>query len=257
MDIQSSSARVLSNSFMALSWKVVDPVPSYAGVTVEVFRSQGSGLGERIAELPGDADRFIDRDVPTWRIWQRLRYTVRASSAEREADAAFAPGRPGDQMGLALADQLRNLLVAQMGLPCWHAPRKDFGDRCPDCYDETRGRKSQSHCVKCFDTSLVGGYGQPEMTHVSFRPSEEILEQAGIMEKGESQAVCWVANYPDLAPGDLLFETENRCWKVVKVQPFERLRTCFRQVALLDEVERDQVVYQFPYPEQSAWMSPA
>lgn len=252
MRIDTPRARGLSMQAVALSWQLVDPAPSYAAARIELFRSQDHSLGQRLAELPGDSHGFVDREAPTWRLWTRLRYTVRAVAGEEQTEAVVTLSPPGNSMGLALADQIRRLLRAQMGIACWQAPRKAFGDRCPDCYDEVRGRPTRSHCATCYDTSIRGGYGAPERLYVGFRPGEEIVEQAGFTEHADSQAVCWVANYPDLGAGDLLIEPENRRWRVVKVQPFERLRTCFRQVALVDEIERDQIEYELPCPGHAA-----
>lgn len=254
MRIADTSIRIPSMRFVTLKWVLRDPDPSFEGVRIEVFRSQDSSVGERITELPGSADRAIDRNPPTWRFWQPLHYTIRATGDSTAEARVSAQEPPGDTMALAAADQLRMFLRSpEVGRKCYHLPRKQFGDRCSECWDAIRQRKITDRCETCFGTGFLAGYGTPEEVFISLRVDKQLIEQAGFTQHQESSSACWLTNHPDLSQDDLIVEPENRRWRVIQVKDIEKRRTTFRQIALLDEIERDQVEYQIPVEAAATW----
>ena len=54
--------------------------------------------------------------------------------------------------------------------------RKYEGERCPDCYDEARGRAGQNNCHTCFGTGFVGGYEPMVQLYIRLNPAEESLD---------------------------------------------------------------------------------
>lgn len=241
-------ARVLVPSvrFLAVHWNLAD-CASPESVRITITRS---GKQAALAELPGTARRFVDENLPERNRWPRIEYTIRAKNVV-SGDTASASARlvpPENRHGLAWADQLRLRLKTTHGTRCWHLPRKSFGERCPDCYDTVRQRVVRSNCEVCYGTTYVGGYDDPEEIFVGFRASPEVRQKASFADLEPSQTVCWLANYPDLRPGDLIIEPENRRWNVVRVENFEYLRTRIRQVALVDEVSPTDIQFEIDHP---------
>ena len=246
MKVKDAKILIPSTSFLAIHWDL-EGYDSPSTVRITIKRS---GKRSLLADLPGTARCFVDENLPDRNRWPRLKYTIEASDGRtgERATAVARPTPPEDTRGLAWADQLRLRLDTTHGTPCWHLPKKSFGDRCPSCYDVVRKRVVRSDCEVCYGTTFVGGYDDPESLNISFSASAEVRKKASFADLEPSQSVCWLANYPDMRPGDLVIEPENRRWNVVNVENYEYLRTRIRQVCLLDEVSPTDVQFQIEHP---------
>ena len=243
----SFSAVVPSQDYHVLIWSLSEHDPSWAVRITRGHTEQGPHDVVIVAALPTTATRIVDDLLPdTQRRWVGYTYrlhVIDTSTGDAVKTATASTPSPDSPYALRLADLIRRRLRESHGQP-WHfLHRKNSGQRCPDCYDTARRRRTASQCDTCYNTTYVHGYDIPYPVFISAFPSAEAIQKNIFAEVEPSQTTLWTSNDPDLSVGDLLIEENNRRWRVVQINDNEYRRSVFRQNILADEVSQDDVVF--------------
>jgi hypothetical protein len=161
--------------------------------------------------------------------------------------AGVSIGVPPDLQALEMARQERLILQECDGRLLWIFPRRTFGARC-SCYDARMGRKLRSNCRTCYDTSWVGGFESPLQVYGQVTKADgETARETKISELSLQQARFRLPNYPDVAPGDVIVETENKRWRIGEgLQVPEKSRSIVRQTGQLRRIPEGDIEYYLP-----------
>lgn len=129
-------------------------------------------------------------------------------------------------------------------------PKQSQGERCPECWDEVKRRRSKNDCEACNGSGFInGGYLDPIETYVAFSSPNEQSNPTQMGQKEESQTVAWTSNYPIVKPQDIIVEPyKNERWRVVNTNPSEKGRYVLRQTMNLTEVDIDHAAWDLDVP---------
>ena len=136
------------------------------------------------------------------------------------------------------------------GTPAFIYKKMREGTRCPDCWDPVLKRVTKSSCATCNGTGWVGGYYEPIDAWMGFHPSPKISSIADWGERQINQTDVEFTDYPILNIGDVILEIKtHKFWKIENVRHTEKGRVIMTQVARLSAVNRSDIEYQIPVPE--------
>jgi hypothetical protein len=123
---------------------------------------------------------------------------------------------------------------------------KHFGTLCPDCYDPTLQRVTESKCLTCYGTGYVGGYYNPIEVRgqINQRPTREMHQLFGAWQ--DQDAVLYTQAIESVNPKDIVIDSVFTRWIVLNVGSNQKGSHPIGQIAQLRQLERDDIVYQFP-----------
>lgn len=134
--------------------------------------------------------------------------------------------------------------VRYTGAPVRLYKRRQWGTRCPRCYDPRSKQVMRADCRDCWGTSFTGGYWAPYDTY-AVRSSLATSVVSGVEQKAEgSRAQIILPDLPQLEPEDIIVSLQDQRRFVVKHQrqPELRLRGV-QQIADSYELDRDHILY--------------
>lgn len=249
--------RGFSLDFLEVTWEIEDTTLDPHDFQLEIFRSESPmGPWDQVAGPFEDRYRFVDNRVNLLDRWRQLYYkivsTEKVDTANvAESDAFTFHAKP--DLIAAEIQRLERLVWEEFaGRRCFIFPVRTFGYRCPHCYDgpgKGKGHTSQrtrSHCLTCYGTSFVRGYFDPIEIFIQVDPSPKANQVLPIAERQQVDTSARLPNFPLVKPRDIIVETENRRWRVVRVTPTERLRSVVHQELVLHEIAKGDVEFQLP-----------
>ena len=208
----------------------------------EFTRLNTIGLMNQFSYVDGDASYFSKQRF----VYYRLVFVKDAQSeAVRTGPKTFY--EMPDLIGLEIARRNKLLLDRFVGRDCVLYKRRNWGNRCPDCWDSKLQRVTKSRCTTCYDTGYERGYWQAINIKVNFSPSDDIMKLAPWGKTEPSAASAWAANYPLIEDMDVIIElTRNRRWAVVQKVNIEKMRVPIRQILKIEELEKSRVEFDLP-----------
>jgi hypothetical protein len=121
--------------------------------------------------------------------------------------------------------------------------RRTWGTHCPDCWDSSLQRSTDSSCTTCYGTGWLNGYYNP----VSFRGMKNTspkLSQINMFgEWKPSDSLLYTLGYPPLKPKDIIADDMDFLWTVVQVRSVERLGYVVEQNAQIALLAQDELLY--------------
>ena len=151
-----------------------------------------------------------------------------------------------DLEALEMARQERLALRVKDGRQLLIFPRRTMGARC-SCYDQTMKRKTRSNCLTCFDTTWAGGYESPLLVWGQITARTVASIDTPITELSLETCVFRLPNYPDVLPGDIIVEAENKRWRIMdNVIKSEKGRAVVRQTGQVKRVSEGDIEYRLP-----------
>lgn len=120
--------------------------------------------------------------------------------------------------------------------------KKQWGEKC-DCTSSS-GQVIISHCKKCFGTSYVGGYWNPEYTYAN-RSSQPVTTARAVQgDKDIKKTRLITTRIPQLAPKDLVvFIRSNRRYRVEEVNPSQVHQVDIHQELVVSELDPSSAEY--------------
>jgi hypothetical protein len=216
-----------------LFWEIQNTREDVQEYDFFVERSESEG-GPWVAITPALVDRYYMRDnsAPLYSANRTLFYRVRAfhrfSGRELFSDISSRQGKlPLD--GLEMV-RLENMVFREhVGVTCWLFPKRTFGQRCPQCWDNALGKCTDDRCPTCFSTGFSGGYHFPIRFYGQLDVSDR-SEQSTTSTHLETQySTIRLGPFPDAKANDMIVDNTNWRWRVMSVGNTSRLGVPIRQ----------------------------
>lgn len=249
--------RGFSLDFLEVTWEISDTTLDPHDFQLSIFRSESPmGPWDQVAGPFEDRYRFVDNRVNLLDRWRQLYYQIRSTEKADTTNVvvsdSFTFHAEPDLIAAEIQRLERLVWEEYAGRRCFIFPVRTFGQRCPHCYDgpdKGKGHTSQrrrSHCLTCYSTSFVRGYFDPIEIFMQIDPSPKSIQTLPMNERQQVDATARLPNFPLVKPRDIIVETENRRWRVVKVSTTERLRSVVHQELVLHEIARGDIEFQLP-----------
>lgn len=257
LEFKNLLVRSFSLDFLEVLWEIEDTTLDPHDFSLYVFRSESPmGPWDEMAGPFEDRYRFVDNRVNLLHRWRQLYYKIRsvekADTDNVVESEAFTFHAEPDLIAVEIQRLERLVWEEYAGRRCLIFPARTFGQRCGNCFDgpdKGKGFTSQrrrSHCVTCYDTGFARGYLDPIEVFIQIDPSPKSVQTIPITERQQSDTTARLPNFPLLKPRDIIVETENRRWRVVKVSTTERLRSVVHQELVLHEIIKGDIEFQLP-----------
>lgn len=218
---------------MEFTWEVRETTQDVRDYTFQVFRSESpEGPWDPVTDVFEDKYLFKDERVPGGTVYRKLYYRLHVV---RKADASFEDFGPAwqeaepDLVATYIRKSEQTLFTQATGRQCWVFPRRTFGTFCPSCYDKKLGKTMRSSCPDCYCTGFLRGYLDPIACWIQIDPTSRQIQLQSLQKDQQNLTAARMSYYPLIKPDDMVVEIENTRWRVVSVQPSERLRTTIKQ----------------------------
>jgi hypothetical protein len=210
-----------SRSYYDIYWEVVPTTSDLQEYEFYVERSEAeAGPWHQIAGPLIDRYYVRDNNVPLISNNRTLFYRIKVrhpmSGRVLYSDIVDRWGR--EDLIAAEIIRLETLLYEEFaGVLCWLFPRRTFGQRCPQCYDEVLGKVIGDSCPTCYGTGFSGGYHYPIEFWAQVDESEH-TENVATHGHEQQRLYTWrCPASPDVTPLSLFIDNKNRRFRVVSV----------------------------------------
>lgn len=251
LPIEKLRVRSLDVDANEVTWELADASKEDAlDYTFQVFRSESpEGPFEAITATFEERYIFVDRRLPAGdkfrQIWYRLRITNKASSELRDFGPATREAEP-DLVANYIRRMELTLFTQVTARLCWLFKRRTFGPRCPSCWDPIVRKKTRANCLTCYQTGYLRGYLNPIEVWVQIDPAGKAQQNNAQQIAQTTGTSARTSFYPNIVPGDVLVEAENRRWRIDKVSQSERLRTPIKQELVMLQINDTDIEYRLP-----------
>lgn len=136
------------------------------------------------------------------------------------------------------------LLRKFVGVKTLFFRRKNWGQRCSECWNVDTNRVMKDHCKTCVGTSFEGGYWPGIETLIQYEqtPSDLSFEYFGKFDP--NQIGAWTIAYPEIDDLDIVLRLPDwKVYRIDKVIPTELQTVTVRQLMQITELGRNSVEY--------------
>lgn len=248
--VKDLKVRSLDTDMLEVTWAFDAGQEDVLDYRFVVLRSE-SPEGPFDAVTPEFQDRyiFVDRRIPQGDKYRRIYYVVRATRKRDDVTTETEPATNDAEPDL-IAQYIRRhemtLFTQAIGRQVWLFKRRTFGPRCKACWDGTLGKKTKERCLDCFDTGFLRGYHHPIEVWMQIDPVTKSQQNNPQQIAQQNFTSARMSFYPEVSPGDLIVEAENKRWHIQKVTPSERLRAVIKQELVMHQIQSTDVEYKLP-----------
>lgn len=250
LSLEKLLVRSLDVESKEITWELGGGQADPLDYTFEVLRSE-SPEGPYDVVSPAFRDRyiFVDRRIPVGDKYVTLWYKVRCTQRVSGATTDFGPAAQQPEPDL-IAQSIRRLELTYftqlVGRACWLFKKRVFGPRCRTCFDFTLQKRTVDRCLDCFGTGMLRGYHDPIEIWVQIDPTTKSQQNNAQQIAQFVTSSARTSFYPNIQPGDLLVEAENKRWRIQSVQLSERLRAPIKQELSMRQIEERDIEYKLP-----------
>lgn len=186
----------------------------------------------------------ITPNLLSW--WRRYYYRIVATTNAGEIVSTTRTWetnpRPHE---LAIIERHDFVLKYLQGSPSFaFVERTTEGLHCT-CYNPTTQRPADSRCTMCLGTGRQRPYFEPIPFFVDYNPDEKLVSISNLGERHEKNKDCWFSAYPQIKPGDIIYEVMPALlWRVAKLNTIQPQGTTIQHICRLTAIGRDEVEYQ-------------
>lgn len=131
------------------------------------------------------------------------------------------------------------LLDKFAGIPSIVFRKRDYGTRCPNCWDARNEKIVKDHCEVCYGTSFVGGYYTGIKTLVQYDSTNDNRKLTYFGKFEPNGLIGWTIAYPTIQPHDIIIRlSDYRIFRVEALQNTEMMTAHLRQIMQLVELPR-------------------
>jgi len=139
------------------------------------------------------------------------------------------------------------LTLKYNGVPVAILKRKQWGTRCPVCFDKMTKEVMRSNCKACFGTGFTGGYWTPIQTWARRGPSPVVAQVTPEQKSDSNEVKIWTTDLPLLERDDVVvFIPDQRRYRIDQQYQTEIRVVTVHQVFSAQEFPHDHVIYRFP-----------
>lgn len=260
----------LDRDALTVTWEISETQEDLAQYRVSVWRSESAaGPYTRVSmEMNAqDVYDFEDRGVNLYSKWREFCYRVRLTKASDATYVDFGsvdPGKvlngadpggvisaaPPDLEALEAIRRFDLVLREYAGRKVLVLKERTWGQRCPNCWDYLKRRRSKSGCATCYDVGVSGGFFSPMQAAAMKMPGQSAAQLTPIFEMQPNDQVMWFSSKPRLKPRDIVIDIDGRRWRVIAIGKSEKSWALTRQSAQVRMISRDQIEYTIPISSQ-------
>lgn len=242
--------RSLDVDRIEVTWELGQTYEDPRDYSIQISRSESpAGPFDPITAAFEDRYIFVDARIPQGdkfrQLWYRLRVTHKASSTYVDYGPATLEAEP-DLVASYIRRSEMTLFTQAIGRLCWLFKRRTFGPRCPSCYDRTTGKKLRANCPSCFGTSFLRGFHDPMEVWIQIDPPAKAQQNQPQQAAQHVSTRARMSFYPNVVPGDVVVEAENKRWVTLTVEQSERLRAPIQQTLTMKQIEPTDIEYALP-----------
>lgn len=229
----------------------------WGNCSFDIYRSETEyGPWEKLNPTPVTGNHFKDATTQDFSKFQNGFYTVECllPSGQRIKSAAttWQNKRTGwaDLRAIEIRRRESLLLSKFTGIKTFIFRRRNFGKRCPECWNFETEQVTKDHCSTCLGTSFEGGYFNGFETLVQYDPTtnDAVLSYQGKVE--QNQIPAWTIDYPEISIFDLILRVPDwKLYRVDRVFGTELQAVVVRQSMLLTELAKESI--EFKLAEQA------
>ena len=134
------------------------------------------------------------------------------------------------------------LLTKFTGVKSFLFKKRNFGDRCPRCWDARIEKVMDDHCEVCFGTSWNEGFFEPTPLFIQYEanPTSKLKTYQGVMESNSPAA--WTISVPNIEPDDVVIRLgDYSAFKIISVNTTVMQTKQIRQLLSLTQLSRTDV----------------
>jgi len=244
----------LSLDFLLITWTLKDTEETLDDYKFRIFRSFDYKTGfTPVVEsdfVEGiDFLEYVDNTIKLYKPdilpYYRIEVTNKNTGAPRlDPKTAYVRHHIPDKYANVIVKHHRLALGQISSHPFYHLRLRRFGNRCSNCWDSIRKAVSKSNCEVCYSTGYEGGYYKPQKIKLQSLPYflDTYSSPEGDFEK-MSQVSGWTTNLPIINSGDLLIDSLNKRYKVLRKQVTTKGQYILRQVLTYELLPISSIVY--------------
>jgi hypothetical protein len=264
LEVKDLRVRSMDLDFHEVTWALVNTSEDVLDFSFQLLRSESpEGPFDSLTEQFDDRYIFIDNTLEAADRWRKYYYKLRITQKNSGDTKDFGPVSKEADPDIVTQELRRHMVLLFRefaGRRCWVLPVRTFGQRC-SCWNNSLQKRTRSGCELCYDTSWVRGYMSPIETWLQIDPSAKSNQHTNVSKLQQVNTTARFGYYPQVKPGDLIVEPENRRWKVVSVTATEKARAPIHQEVQLHEVPLLDIEFRVPINLQAAlkdlWLSPS
>lgn len=137
------------------------------------------------------------------------------------------------------------LLSRFAGIGTWLFRRKNYGQRCINCWNADTQQVMRDNCPVCIGTSFQGGYFDPVKIYLQYDPIPANVSKNYLGQDEEALINAWTISMPDIRQGDVLIRSGD--WKgflVLNSSQTELQGNPVRQILNLSELHKSAVEFE-------------
>ncbi len=232
------------------TWEVNDTQEDALDYTFQVLRSESpEGPFDPISDTFEDRYIFVDARVPSGDKFRQLWYKLEVIHKKSRDAKVYGPVTQEAEPSLDAQFIRRSemtLLTQVVGRLCWLFKLRTFGPRCPSCWDNTSHKRTRANCRDCYDTGFLRGYHDPIEVWVQLDPAPRTKQNHPQQIDQQVGTTARTSFYPNINPGDILVEAENKRWRILSVACSERLRAPIKQEMQMKQIALTDIEYRLP-----------
>lgn len=226
-------------------------------LTLNLYRSESHGITNTLTDfiivssgITLNETQIIDNSVEglfdPQRIWNyKLTLVNDLNNTEilLTPDPVYIKSKPVSYITKAILRKKALSINKKVGRNFVLLKKKTWGTRCPDSWDPTLFRNTNTSCETCFGTGWVGGYFTPIQfkAMVNSAPKYNQIQMFG--EWKPSDQMLFTLNYPVLNPRDIIIDDDNLRWIVIQVRTIKHQGYLIEQQAQIGLIATDDFIY--------------
>ena len=243
---------VYNLDYLVVNWAVKPSAEDISLYRFSVWRSDSPDADfAMVCDGLQNTFSYKDTSVDLYSKWRKFFYKIQLYLATDPATivTSLVESNSTKPDPIALEIVRRNNLVLKnfVGVPSYVFIRRTWGQRCSNCWDPIKQRKTQSNCSICYNTGFVGGFFDPVSVNINYNPSPEMVRHANF-EQQIDNTTAWMSNYPPISPKDIIVENGRKRWRVVQVNHTEKKRLVLHQIFSLTQVNLNDIEYKLLIP---------
>lgn len=233
-------------------WELVTQNSGIEDIRFSVERSLSQGFEEfesLVEEIEGiDKDlvyTFTDITPNLISFWRKYYYRIKADTPNgvvfSEIKTWETSPRPHE---LAIIERHDFVLKFLQGAPSFVFIERTTDAKHCVCYDTTAGRVKDSNCTLCLGTGRQRPYFDPILFFVDYNPDAKLVQISSFGEIQVNEKDFWSSAFPQLKPGDLVYEVmPGLLWRVKTLNTIQPQGSTIQHVGRLLAIDRGDVVY--------------
>ncbi len=242
--------RSLDVASKEITWELGNGTDDPLDYTFQILRSESpEGPFEAVSPLFSDQYIFVDRRIPLGdrytALWYKLVSTRKRDGRVTET-APVTQEAEADLIAVAIRRLEMTYFIQVVGRACWLFKKRVFGPRCRTCWDPVLGGRTNDRCLDCFNTGILRGYHNPIEIFVQIDPATKSVQNNAQQVTQLVTCGARTSFYPNIAPGDVLVEAENKRWRVQELSLSEQRRTPIKQEMTLKQIDERDIEFKLP-----------